>query len=96
MPDDRSLHAKPLLGTLFAVIGWGLVIAGLLCNVWVLGKLYAPTGTIATPLFRYVIWVFDLLCIAGGLLIRSKAGINVLLNNLRSVLMVLFLGPRSC
>jgi lysophospholipase L1-like esterase len=49
------------------IAGSVLILIGLICNVWVLGRLFSPTGSIATPAFRHIIWAFDIFMATTGI-----------------------------
>jgi hypothetical protein len=68
-----------LVGKLLAFLGWGFIAVGFLCNQWVLAKLFASDGVIASSEKKLLIWVFQAICIAIGYIIINRENfINLL------------------
>lgn len=47
-------------------IGWLLVAAGGLLNIWTLAAIFRPVDGSIEPRQRAIIWAFDVVCLAGG------------------------------
>jgi hypothetical protein len=57
---------------LLAFLGWGFIAIGVLCNQWVLAKLFASEGVIASAEKKLIIWVFQAVCILIGYIILNR------------------------
>jgi hypothetical protein len=61
-----------LVEKVLAFLGWGFIGIGLLCNQWVLAKLFASDGVIASSYKIPIIWFFQAICILIGYIIINR------------------------
>ena len=54
---------------LVIVIGLIFILVGVICNQWILSQVFSIDDTIATPLYKIIIWFFDITCIVFGMFI---------------------------
>jgi hypothetical protein len=65
-------YRPTLVEKLLAFLGWGFIAIGFLANQWVLAKLFASDGIIASAHKKLLIWVFEGVCIVIGYTIINR------------------------
>ena len=53
----------------FIFTGSSLILTGVLLNEWIVAALFSPDGVLSTPLYRIIIWIFNVSLVSIGALL---------------------------
>jgi len=80
----------------YFILGFTLIIAGVVCNEWLLAKLFSPDGTLEA-ITRVKIRIFDIACILMGvILIKRKPKPHPFLISIATVIITLAVLEGAC